>query len=139
MQKPLDPFRVAQALAHLDSSQARPTVLHVEDDMDVHRVLSAVLEDSTNLLHASTLRAARKILLTTPVDLVILDSHLPDGRGADLIPEVHAAGGPTLPILFFSGEEGDSALAVEVSRTLLKSSASNLDIQRVVQSLLRER
>ncbi len=139
MQKPLDPFRVAQALAHLDSSHTRPTVLHVEDDMDVHRVLSAVLEDSTILLHAPSLRAARKILLSTPVDLVILDSHLPDGRGADLIPEVHAAGGPTLPILFFSGEEGDSDLAAEVSRTLVKSSASNLDIQRVVQSLLRER
>ncbi len=139
MQKPLDPFRVAQALASLESSHPRPTVLHVEDDIDVHRVLQAVLEDGTTLLHAPTLHAARKILLSTPVDLVILDSHLPDGRGADLIPDVHAAGGPTLPILFFSGEEGESALAAEVSRTLLKSSASNLDIQRVVQSLLRER
>ena len=138
MQKPLDPFRVAQALASLGTTHSRPTVLHVEDDLDVHRVLYAVLEGSTNLLHAPTLFAARKILLSTPVDLVILDSHLPDGRGADLIPDVHAAGGPTLPILFFSGEEGESALANEVSRTLLKSSASNLDIQRVVQSLLRE-
>ncbi len=139
MQKPLDPFRVAQALACLEPSQSRPTVLHVEDDIDVHRVLYAVLESSTTLLHAPTLLAARKILLSTPVDLVILDSHLPDGRGADLIPDVHAAGGPTLPILFFSGEEGESALAAEVSRTLLKSSASNLDVQRVVQSLLRQR
>lgn len=139
MQKPLDPFRVAQALASLETPHARPTVLHVEDDLDVHRVLYAVLEGSTTLLHAPTLFAARKILLSTPVDLVILDSHLPDGRGADLIPDVHAAGGPTLPILFFSGEEGESTLADEVSRTLHKSSASNLDIQRVVQSLLRER
>ena len=139
MQKPLDPFRVAQALASLETTHSRPTVLHVEDDLDVHRVLYAVLEGSTNLLHAPTLFAARKILLSTPVDLVILDSHLPDGRGADLIPDVHAAGGPTLPILFFSGEEGESALADEVSRTLLKSSASNLDIQRVVQSLLHKR
>ncbi|MBL0211156.1 MAG: response regulator [Holophagaceae bacterium] len=138
MQKPLDPFRVAQALATLETPHARPTVLHVEDDLDVHRVLYAVLEGSTTLLHAPTLLAARKILLSTPVDLVILDSHLPDGRGADLIPDVHAAGGPTLPILFFSGEEGESTLADEVSRTLHKSSASNLDIQRVVQSLLRE-
>ena len=139
MQKPLDPFRVAQALASLEPSRARPTVLHVEDDIDVHRVLHAVLGETTTLLHAPTLSAARKILLSTPVDLVILDSHLPDGRGADLIPDVHAAGGPTLPILFFSGEEDESTLAAEVSRTLLKSSASNLDIQRVVQALLRER
>ena len=139
MQKPLDPFRVAQALACLEPSRTRPTVLHVEDDIDVHRVLHAVLEESTTLLHAPTLSVARKILLSTPVDLVILDSHLPDGRGADLIPDVHAAGGPTLPILFFSGDEGESALAAEVSHTLRKSSVSNLDIQRVVQSLLRER
>ena len=139
VQKPLDPFRVAQALASIEATHARPTVLHVEDDIDVHRVLYAVLEESTTLLHAPTLSAARKILLSTPVDLVILDSHLPDGRGADLIPDVHAAGGPTLPILFFSGDEGESALAAEVSRTLRKSSVSNLDIQRVVQSLLRQR
>lgn len=147
IQKPLDPFRLAQAFACLHAPRGavshpqgtKAVVLHVEDDRDVHQILSAVLGDGAELLHAPTLAAARKILLARPLDLVILDSHLPDGRGSDLIPDVHAAGGPTLPILLFSGEEADSVLDVEVSRTLQKSTASNLDIQRVVHSLLRER
>jgi two-component system response regulator AtoC len=60
--------------------------LVVEDDEDSARVIAALLErDGHSVISASSLAAARRLMAMQPPDLVLLDLHLPDGSGFDLM------------------------------------------------------
>ena len=86
-----------------DDSGDRPVVLIVEDD-DGARVAFARLLDKLGFepLPAASLGAARQILDTTPVELVLTDLLLPDGHGGELVAEL-ADRWPDLPIVCMSG------------------------------------
>lgn len=66
------------------------------DDNDLNRTLArAILNRSTNpitaqitLIEADTLAAARTALAAAPVDVILLDMHLPDGHGLTLAAEL---------------------------------------------------
>jgi len=61
----------------------------VEDEPRNAALLEAILGRSGyRLLIASDLAGARELLADTTPDLVLLDRHLPDGDGLDLIPEI---------------------------------------------------
>jgi DNA-binding response OmpR family regulator len=61
----------------------------VEDEPRNAALLEAILGRSGyRLLIASDLAGARELLSETTPDLVLLDRHLPDGDGLDLIPEI---------------------------------------------------
>jgi DNA-binding NtrC family response regulator len=69
---------------------AAPRVLHVDSDHDAALVLAALLVPETQVTHAPTLAAAQELLQSEKFALVVLDPDLPDGDGADLLPEVRA-------------------------------------------------
>lgn len=61
----------------------------VEDEPRNAALLEAILERSGYRLRiAGDLAEARELLATETPDLVLLDRHLPDGDGLDLIPEI---------------------------------------------------
>src|SRR6185312_6137156 len=64
----------------------RPRVLHVEDDLDLWRVLQTALEGDADIITAATLEEAHAQLqgepgspMGQPFSLVLLDLKLPDG------------------------------------------------------------
>lgn len=64
------------------------SVLVVEDDASIRSVLRYGLEpEGVTLIEAENLAQAR-VVLEEPFEAVILDRHLPDGRGDDLLPEL---------------------------------------------------
>ena len=64
----------------------------VEDEPRNAALLEAILGRSGYRLRiASDLAGARELLAETTPDLVLLDRHLPDGDGLDLIPEIRGS------------------------------------------------
>jgi PAS domain S-box-containing protein len=83
---------------------ARQRVLLVEDDADLAGVLLELLgERGLDVRCVSTLDDARAVA-AEPVDLVLLDLHLPDGNGMDLVAPVRERQ-PDVPIVAFSALE----------------------------------
>ena len=62
-----------------------PRVLHIDPDLDAAVVLATLLVPDTEVVHASTLEAARRQLDSGDFALVVLDPDLPDGDGHTLV------------------------------------------------------
>jgi CheY-like chemotaxis protein len=81
-----------------------PLLLAVEDEPRNAALLQAILGRAGYRLHIATgVTEAREFLEDETPDLVLLDRHLPDGDGLDLIPEIRGSdrlGG--VPILLVS-------------------------------------
>ncbi len=81
-----------------------PLLLAVEDEPRNAALLQAILGRAGYRLHVATgVSEAREFLDAETPDLVLLDRHLPDGDGLDLIPEIRGSdrlGG--VPILLVS-------------------------------------
>jgi CheY-like chemotaxis protein len=110
----------------------RPAVvLHVEDEMPNRALLRAVVGRSSEpavsgavILDAPDLAAARRILGTERVDLVLLDVRLPDGNGLDLARDIATLPAPRPEVIILSASvlpsERDAALATGASQFLEK-------------------
>lgn len=83
-------------------------VLLVDDNESLRITLAANLEDAGfEVVEAESLAAARRALGGSSFDVALLDVHLGDGRGPDLIPEL-AAARPRPAIAVLSGAEQDA-------------------------------
>ena|SRR5438132_11535641 len=95
------------------SSDHQPTVLLVEDNESTRNAMAQTLADEGYLvLTADNGHDALGSLLTplSPIDVVLLDVHLPDVSGIDIcarIRELH----PHLPIVVLTGEAGPDEAA----------------------------
>lgn len=111
---------------------SRPkVVLYVEDEAPNRALLRAVVARAGDpavrdaiYVEAPDLAAARRILASEPVDLILLDVRLPDGNGLDLARDVAAGPGPKPDIIILSASvlpsERDAALASGASHFLEK-------------------
>lgn len=113
-------------------------VLLVDDDeLDRMAVRRALLSTApgVNIIEAEDLASGMREVLSSPVDCLILDYHLPDGLGLDLLMHVRAAS-KSLPVIMLTGV-GDAQTAVE----LMKAGAtdyipkSQLSAERLERSL----
>ena len=79
-------------------------VLAVEDEPRNAALLQAILRPPAYELHlVANLSAARRWLTVFQPAIVLLDRHLPDGDGLDLVPEIRARRDPAhCPILLVS-------------------------------------
>jgi two-component system copper resistance phosphate regulon response regulator CusR len=81
------------------------TILLVEDDAAIRRTVAKGLSELTFRLHtAESASAARHLLATEEIGLVVLDLGLPDGDGLDLLREIRA-GGSTLPVIILTARD----------------------------------
>jgi len=104
----------------------QPTVLVVEDDEIARNTMAKVLvREGYLVLTAATGHDAMGMLRTplSPIDVVVLDVHLPDVSGIDLCARIRQLH-PSLPIVVCTGEarpdEGAQLLSLGVSRYFLK-------------------
>ena len=87
-----------------------PTVLVVDDDPEVLRVLAELLADEGYRVRtAADGAAALRELDEAPPDLVLLDCQLPELHGVTLAAGLHAAR-PGLPLILVSGISDDPCL-----------------------------
>ena len=135
--KPIDQGRLLAALqgAMLRRDDGVPNVLHVEDDVDLAKVMAAMLEPAFSLRHAPTLAEARQLLALEQFALILLDLQLPDGHGSELfhsLPERNA----TTPIVVFSVEEANQPTIESVHAALVKSRTSNEQLLSILHRLI---
>jgi CheY-like chemotaxis protein len=130
---------------------ARPAVvLHVEDELPNRALLRAVVARSNEpsvtsavILDAPDLAAARRILGTERVDLVLLDVRLPDGNGLDLARDISTLPAPRPEVIILSASvlpsERDAALATGAKLFLEKPYVPSELISVIASSLAGRR
>jgi two-component system KDP operon response regulator KdpE len=81
-------------------------ILSLDDDSGNQSLIRAVLERTDDpvigratVLQATTIAEARTILARDPIDLVLLDVHLPDGLGLDLATDLRNGAAPRPAVL----------------------------------------
>ena len=136
MEKPVDQARLRLAVQSLVRSDAKPLVLHVDDDRDILEVTRHGLE-TVEVVGAESLADARAALVRRRPDLVILDLGLPDGNGLDLLPELTDEEGRTIPVVIYSAQDLDRQAAPAVQAVLTKSRMSLTQLARTVRRLTR--
>ena len=134
--KPFDQARLRSAVtAILQRRSDRPLVLHVDDDRDTLEVTAAALGEIADVITADNLTVARATLRERRPDLIILDLGLPDGSGLELLPDLDAAHGSNVPVVVYSAQEMDAAMADRVDAVLVKSRTSLAGLTRTVRDL----
>ncbi len=111
--KPVDQIRLHAVLQKVAAQQRtpHPRVLHVEDDLELHRVVRAMAGERFDFELATSLREARARVALERFDAVILDLSLPDESGWDLLPDIQARQPDTRVIVLTGGELSDDQAA----------------------------
>ncbi len=106
--KPIDEGALSHAVGQaIRRHERRPTVLLVEDDDDLAGVLVTMFaRHGIDALHAATCRAAIALSEDLLPDALVLDLHLPDGDGIDVVETLRRHGRlPRLPLIIYSAAE----------------------------------
>lgn len=137
LDKPIDQARLRDALRQALHATDRPArILHVEDDQDILRIVSAVMGDEAEMIAARSLTDARTILSKDQnFALVIVDVGLPDGSGLDLLAEMRSLPKPP-PVLIFSASDYDPGIARHVAASLVKSRTANRELHATIRHLI---
>lgn len=135
--KPVELGRLAEGVrAALAGVSGRPRILHVEDDLDVLKVVATAFDGRAQITPVVDLGEARDALKAQDFDLVILDLALPSGSGVDLLPDMRNSIGQPIPVVIFSAFESGPDLARQVEATLTKSKASLNNLVDTVEMLV---
>ena len=137
MEKPFDQTRLREAVAAIYDRlpDQRPSILHVDDDRDILEVTASALGGTAEMIGVESLAGARAALARARPDLVILDLGLPDGSGLELLGDLGDEHGRTVPVIVYSAQEMDRALANRVEAVLTKSKTSLAGLTRTVRRL----
>ncbi len=135
---PIDRKRLLEALhrAIVHSTAVRPTILHVDDDVDMLEVAATALADQGTVLQASSLAAARELLARRSPDIVVFDLNLRDGNGLDLLPELLHTDGTAVPTIIYSAEDVSPEVMRQVDAVLVKSRRSLPDLAHTIRRVL---
>lgn len=117
----------------------RPTILQIDDDVDLVRVVAASFGDEARVIRANGLASARAILELEQPDLVLLDIGLPDGSGLDILPMLVDRAGEPLPTIVFSAQDSPVELTKSVRAVLIKSRNSIPTLRETVHRIFAER
>ena len=131
--KPIDQHRLLDLVKEqiLAKQHHHPRILHVEDDIDLHEVIYAMVGDRFDFKVAHTLKAARSALQQEWFDVVLLDIGLPDGSGWDLLPEIRARQ-PEAKVVILSGTNLTKQENKMIEAALLKS---RLSVQQLLDGI----
>ncbi|RYY05328.1 MAG: response regulator, partial [Alphaproteobacteria bacterium] len=119
--------------------QRRPTILQIDDDEDLVRVVAAAFDGEARVVRANGVASARAVLDMEPPDIVVLDIGLPDGSGLDLIPALVDRAGEPLPTIVFTAQDCPAELRARVEAVLIKSRSSIPTLRDTIRRIVAER
>ena len=106
---------ILASVFNLRGGSVQPTVMVLDDDASVLRLIEAALHDEGyTVISGQTVAWAQQTLASTPVDLCIIDLDLPDGSGLSLVEELRAHSDVGIIILTGRGDEMDQVLGFEL-------------------------
>ena len=114
----------------------RPVILCVDDEwngLEGRRILFE--ERGYNVLVAASGEEALQLFASHPIDLVLLDYHLPKANG-DVIAERMKASQPDVPIAMLSADERLPESALESVDVFISKSESPTSLLEMVEHLL---
>ena len=117
-------LQLALAQASTARDDARPTILHVDDDPDIRRLVRDLLAPLGEVITVATLFEAKRKLSTVDPDLVVLDIGLRDGSGLELMPLLTRTTGQRTPAIVFSGRTTEASRGEGGVKVFAKSCAS---------------
>ncbi|WP_339913642.1 CHASE domain-containing protein [uncultured Brevundimonas sp.] len=127
---------LSQAIA---GAERLPRVLHVEDDEDFSQFLAAALQGKAELVTATTLSQAVRLVADQSFALVILDIGLPDGDGLSLLPALRDRAGGAIPVTILSAAEAPADVLPDVAAAMVKSRHSEALIVETILGLVENR
>jgi PAS domain S-box-containing protein len=140
LKKEIDPAELLAALrratAHVTSE--RPSILHLAEDADFHRMIALLLRDKADVIHARTVHESIQNLTDRSFDMLILDISLPDGSGLALLERLGSYQSK-LPVLVLSAQEPDETVRERVAASLIKSQASDKKIVDLIAYMATRR
>ena len=131
--KPIEHERLMSLVKRQLLDHEHPKILHIEDDADLHTIVSAMVTEHMTLDHAPSLETARSLLRQHTYDAVLLDIGLPDGSGWDLIPAIKSEQ-PDAAIIVLTGEEVSHEKLDSVEAVLMKTRLTTEKLIEVIQS-----
>ncbi|MDH7639774.1 ATP-binding protein [Sphingomonas oryzagri] len=136
--KPVDQERLIRAVRRAveHSATTRPTLLHIDDDLDMLEVTATALAEQGRMLRATTVASARELLGQQTPDIVILDVALPDGSGLELLPDLLLADGTAIPTIIYSATDVLPEVRGQVDAVLVKSRRSLPNLAQTIRRLL---
>jgi DNA-binding response OmpR family regulator len=117
-------------------------ILVVDDDADACRLLASVLTATGYYQPTQTASAAGALAQAEGHDVILLDHHLPDGSGLDLVPALRSApGAPAVVLVTGSGDESLAAQALRVRADdyLVKDGSLAAMLPQVLERVRRNR
>lgn len=123
LEKPIDGARLLNAVRRaVQSADAHlPRVLHVEADSRAHHQVRELLSAVATVDTAGTIADALARIRTSLYNLILLDTNLPDGNGADLLSLL----GPHLPVILLSNDDLPDDFAEQVAAALRASPSTS--------------
>lgn len=139
--KPIQKDRLLNALNLALSTNTidKPRILHVEDDEDIRRITHSILKDDAYVSQVSTLEDAKIVLASNKFDLLLLDLELPDGNGTELLPLLGNNENNKIITVIFSAHNVNDDIAKQVDAVLLKSTASNEDLLKIINLIKQKK
>lgn len=127
----------AQRALH-GNKTSRPRVLHVEDDVELTRIIAALGHQDADFELAPTLAEARRKLRESNYDVVLIDVGMPDGSGLDLLPDIEVLN-PKPAIIVLSGHELTDSEKQRVQQALVKASTSTEAVLATLKQVLADK
>ena len=122
----------------LDPSQRvnLPRILHVEDDVDLGKVLAASLQGRAHIELATSLHQAEQLLRQNSYAMVVLDIDLPDGSGLELLDRLDSLTGAAVPVVILCAEAPPLEVHGRVATVMVKTRLSEAKVVETIVELL---
>jgi two-component system nitrogen regulation response regulator GlnG len=114
-----------------------PTVLVVDDDAASRRLLAAIFEgQGMQVVLAEDARSGREQVEVVPVDLVVLDVHLPDADGLELLAHLRRAV-PDVPVIMLTADADVKTAVLAIRAGAFDYLTKPIDPEEVAVTLRR--
>jgi signal transduction histidine kinase/DNA-binding response OmpR family regulator len=135
--KPIDYERLLSAIRiSVYKGEGKPKILHIEDDPDIIKLVSVILQDMADVTCAMNYQDAVEKIEAGDFALIILDMMLPDNSGTEILKRLE---GRETPVIIFSALEVEEDIMHKVSAALVKSRASNEELRDAIISALGQK